>query len=96
MMRFAIQKDGDARLYDQFPEYPDLARQPGRERITVAHALSMTMGAEPRAGGACVGCRSEVALLRQFTGEELLSRAGRALRGRRRRITHGSLVPGSL
>ena len=33
----------EARLYDQFPEYPDLASQPGRDRITVAHALSMTM-----------------------------------------------------
>jgi CubicO group peptidase (beta-lactamase class C family) len=36
----------EARLYDQFPEYPDLATQPGRDRITVAHALSMTMGTE--------------------------------------------------
>ncbi|MEA2850280.1 MAG: hypothetical protein QOE02_299 [Rhodospirillaceae bacterium] len=36
----------EARLYDQFPEYPDLAKQPGRDRITVAHALSMTMGTE--------------------------------------------------
>jgi CubicO group peptidase (beta-lactamase class C family) len=36
----------EARLYDQFPEYPDLAHQPGRDRITVAHALSMTMGTE--------------------------------------------------
>jgi CubicO group peptidase (beta-lactamase class C family) len=36
----------EARLYDQFPEYPDLAGQPGRDRITVAHALSMTMGTE--------------------------------------------------
>ena len=36
----------EARLYDQFPEYPDLASQPGRDRITVAHALSMTMGTE--------------------------------------------------
>jgi CubicO group peptidase (beta-lactamase class C family) len=35
-----------ARLYDQFPQYPDLASQPGRERITVAHVLSMTMGVE--------------------------------------------------
>ena len=31
----------DARLYEQFPEYTDLARQPGRERLTVAHVLSM-------------------------------------------------------
>jgi CubicO group peptidase (beta-lactamase class C family) len=36
----------EARLYDQFPEYADLAKQPGRDRITVAHALSMTMGTE--------------------------------------------------
>ena len=34
----------EARLYDQFPEYPDLAQQPGRDRITIAHVLSMTMG----------------------------------------------------
>jgi len=33
-------------LADQFPEYPDLASQPGRDSITVAHALSMTMGTE--------------------------------------------------
>src|SRR5882672_12969633 len=36
----------EARLYDQFPEYPDLASQPGRDRITIAHVLSMTMGIE--------------------------------------------------
>jgi len=36
----------EARLYDQFPEYPDLARQPGRDRLTVHHALSMTLGLE--------------------------------------------------
>ena len=35
-----------ARLYDQFPEYADLGKQPGRERITVQHALSMTLGLE--------------------------------------------------
>jgi CubicO group peptidase (beta-lactamase class C family) len=34
----------EARLYEQFPEYADLARQPGRERLTVAHLLSMTLG----------------------------------------------------
>ena len=34
----------EARLYDQFPEYPDLAKQPGRDRITMAHVLSMTHG----------------------------------------------------
>ncbi len=36
----------EAKLYDQFPEYADLGRQPGRERITVAHVLSMTLGME--------------------------------------------------
>ena len=36
----------EARLYDQFPEYADLAKQPGRERLTVAHVLSMTLGFE--------------------------------------------------
>ena len=36
----------EARLYDQFPEYADLAKQPGRERLTVAHVLSMTVGFE--------------------------------------------------
>jgi CubicO group peptidase (beta-lactamase class C family) len=35
-----------AKLYDQFPEYADLGRQPGRERMTVAHVLSMTLGTE--------------------------------------------------
>jgi CubicO group peptidase (beta-lactamase class C family) len=34
----------EAKLYDQFPEYPDLASQPGRDRITVHHVLSMTFG----------------------------------------------------
>ena len=34
----------EARLYDQFPEFADLAKQPGRDRITIAHVLSMTMG----------------------------------------------------
>jgi CubicO group peptidase (beta-lactamase class C family) len=36
----------DARLYAQFPEYADLARQNGRDRITIAHVLSMTTGFE--------------------------------------------------
>lgn len=36
----------EAKLYAQFPEYPDLAAQPGRERLTVAHVLSMTLGTE--------------------------------------------------
>jgi CubicO group peptidase (beta-lactamase class C family) len=36
----------EAKLYDQFPEYADLARQPGRDRLTVAHVLGMTLGFE--------------------------------------------------
>jgi CubicO group peptidase (beta-lactamase class C family) len=36
----------EAKLYEQFPEYPDLASEPGRGRITVAHVLSMTLGTE--------------------------------------------------
>lgn len=36
----------DARLHDQFPQYADLARQPGRDRLTIAHVLSMTLGLE--------------------------------------------------
>jgi CubicO group peptidase (beta-lactamase class C family) len=36
----------EAKLYDQFPEYSDLAKQPGRERLTVQHVLSMTLGLE--------------------------------------------------
>jgi CubicO group peptidase (beta-lactamase class C family) len=36
----------EAKLYAQFPEYSDLASQPGRDRITVHHALSMTLGFE--------------------------------------------------
>jgi CubicO group peptidase (beta-lactamase class C family) len=34
----------EAKLYDQFPEYPDLASQPGRDLITIHHVLSMTLG----------------------------------------------------
>jgi len=34
----------EAKLYAQFPEYPELAGQPGRDRLTVHHALSMTLG----------------------------------------------------
>lgn len=34
----------EARLYDQFPEYPDLAAQSGRDRLTILHVLSMTLG----------------------------------------------------
>ena len=36
----------EAKLYEQFPEYADLAKQPGRDKITIAHVLSMTMGLE--------------------------------------------------
>jgi CubicO group peptidase (beta-lactamase class C family) len=36
----------DAVLVDQFPEYPDLAADPARRRLTVAHALGMTLGLE--------------------------------------------------
>jgi CubicO group peptidase (beta-lactamase class C family) len=33
-------------LVDQFPEYPDLAADPARRRLTVAHVLTMTLGLE--------------------------------------------------
>jgi CubicO group peptidase (beta-lactamase class C family) len=36
----------EAALYDQFPEYADLAVQPGRDRLTIHHVLSMTLGLE--------------------------------------------------
>lgn len=36
----------EAKLYDQFPEYSDLAKQPGRDRLTLHHVLSMTLGFE--------------------------------------------------
>jgi CubicO group peptidase (beta-lactamase class C family) len=36
----------EARLYDQFPEYSDLAKQPGRARLTVQHVLNLTLGLE--------------------------------------------------
>ncbi len=36
----------DAALVDQFPEYPGLAADPMRRRMTVAHALTMMMGTE--------------------------------------------------
>ncbi len=36
----------DAPLLAQFPEYSDLAVDPQRARLTVAHALTMTMGME--------------------------------------------------
>ena len=35
-----------AKLYDQFPKYSDLAKQPGRDRLTIQHALTMTLGLE--------------------------------------------------
>lgn len=36
----------DAKLYAQFPEYADLAAQPGRDKLTIHHLLSMTLGFE--------------------------------------------------
>ncbi len=33
-------------LYASFPDYPDLASLPGRDRITIEHVLTMTMGME--------------------------------------------------
>jgi CubicO group peptidase (beta-lactamase class C family) len=36
----------DAVLVDQFPEYPELAVDPTRRRLTLAHVLSMTLGLE--------------------------------------------------
>lgn len=36
----------EAKLYTQFPEYADLAKEPGRSRLTIAHVLSMTLGME--------------------------------------------------
>ena len=36
----------EAKLHEQFPEYSDLSRQSGRDRLTVHHALSMTLGFE--------------------------------------------------
>jgi len=34
----------EAKLYEQFPQYADLASQPGRERLTIHYVLSMTLG----------------------------------------------------
>jgi CubicO group peptidase (beta-lactamase class C family) len=34
----------EAKLYAQFPEYSDLASQPARDRLTIHHVLSMTLG----------------------------------------------------
>jgi CubicO group peptidase (beta-lactamase class C family) len=36
----------EAPLLAQFPEYPDLAADPRRARLTIKHALTMTMGLE--------------------------------------------------
>jgi CubicO group peptidase (beta-lactamase class C family) len=36
----------EVKLYEQFPDYADLAREPGRDRLTVHHVLSMTLGFE--------------------------------------------------
>ncbi|HYD63958.1 serine hydrolase [Azospirillum sp.] len=36
----------EAPLLAQFPQYPDLAADPARARLTVAHALTMTLGLE--------------------------------------------------
>ncbi len=36
----------EAPLLAQFPEYPDLAADPQRARLTIAHALTMTLGME--------------------------------------------------
>jgi CubicO group peptidase (beta-lactamase class C family) len=41
----------EAVLIDQFPEYADLAADPRRRQLTVAHALSMTLGIEWREDG---------------------------------------------
>jgi len=34
----------EAKLYAQFPEYADLDNAPARDRLTIAHVLSMTLG----------------------------------------------------
>lgn len=34
----------EANLYEQFPEYRELAALPGHDRLTIHHALSMTLG----------------------------------------------------
>jgi CubicO group peptidase (beta-lactamase class C family) len=36
----------DQSLLAQFPEYPDLARDPNKARLTIAHALTMTLALE--------------------------------------------------
>jgi CubicO group peptidase (beta-lactamase class C family) len=36
----------EANLLEQFPEYPDLAADPDRRRLTVRHVLTMTLGTD--------------------------------------------------
>ncbi len=36
----------DAPLLAQFPEYPDLAADPARQKLTIGHVLTMTLGTE--------------------------------------------------
>jgi CubicO group peptidase (beta-lactamase class C family) len=36
----------ETKLYEQFPDYRELATQPGRDRLTIHHALGMTLGLE--------------------------------------------------
>ena len=36
----------EAKLVEQFPEYPELANDAGRQLLTVSHALTMTLGIE--------------------------------------------------
>jgi CubicO group peptidase (beta-lactamase class C family) len=36
----------EAKLVEQFMEYPDLSTDPARQRLTVGHALTMTLGTE--------------------------------------------------
>jgi CubicO group peptidase (beta-lactamase class C family) len=36
----------DQPIIDRFPAYPDLAADPARRRMTIAHALTMTLGTE--------------------------------------------------
>ena len=52
----------EARLYDQFPQYAELAKEPGRERLTMAHVLSMTMGLDwDELTGICEDAYAQVA-----------------------------------
>ncbi|MGP3959914.1 serine hydrolase domain-containing protein [Nonomuraea sp. 3N208] len=36
----------DAKLVEQFPQYPDLLGDPGRAHLTIEHALTMTLGVD--------------------------------------------------